>query len=254
MLSASEDEKASCRSIPGWWARRASLLASLHITPEEIMATRLDRSQRSGSASRARSIGLAKASPTMAIMLTPSRSTVSSSSTASNERAGQGDHAAPGHHRHEGGEPAGAVHERAGGHVHGPGPGERLAHEVEVHLLAVLGGDGVGVRQEQVVLAPHDALGHAGRAARVEHEEVVAVPAPVGHGAVGGQGGGVLVGRGPVGTGPGPVVHPQPRAHRAPGPEPRRPSRRRCRGRRRRRRRRCPTGRPARQPCSGSWC
>ena len=86
MLRASEDEKASCRSIPGWWASRRCLDSSLHITPEEIMATRLDRSQRSGSASRARSIGLAKASPTMAIMLTPSRSTVSRSSTASKVR------------------------------------------------------------------------------------------------------------------------------------------------------------------------
>ena len=45
-----------------------------------------EMSQRSGSASRARRIGLANASPTIEMLLTRSRCTVSSSSTGSNER------------------------------------------------------------------------------------------------------------------------------------------------------------------------
>ena len=43
--------------------------ASENMTPDDVNTNRLERSQRSGSASRARSIGLAKASPTMAVVL-----------------------------------------------------------------------------------------------------------------------------------------------------------------------------------------
>ena len=86
MPSASEEENASSRSMPGWCASRASLDSWLHITPEETMATRLERSQPPGLASSARRIGLAKASPTMAMLVTASRSMVSSSSTASKVR------------------------------------------------------------------------------------------------------------------------------------------------------------------------
>ena len=76
MPSASEDENASTIIIPGWWARSACLESSLNITPELEIITRLERSYLPGEASRARSIGLAKASPTMAIEFTDSRSMV----------------------------------------------------------------------------------------------------------------------------------------------------------------------------------
>ena len=86
MPMASDEENASTSSMPGWWRSRPCLVSSLHMTPEEMMPTRLVRSQRSGSASSAARIGLAKASPTMIRPLTFSRWTVSSSSTGSNCR------------------------------------------------------------------------------------------------------------------------------------------------------------------------
>ena len=61
-------------------------VASLNITPEDVIATSVDRSQRSGSASSALRIGLPNASPTMAIMFTLSRSIVSSISPMSRLR------------------------------------------------------------------------------------------------------------------------------------------------------------------------
>ena len=79
------------------------------------MPIRLERSQRPGSASSAARMGLAKASPTMTQALTLSRSTVSSSSTGSKLAGGQGHHPPALAQGLEGGEAAGAVHERAGG-------------------------------------------------------------------------------------------------------------------------------------------
>ncbi len=70
MPRASDDEKASMIIIPGWWPSSACLDASLNITPELEMIMRLERSHLPGVASRARSIGLAKASPTMAMVFT----------------------------------------------------------------------------------------------------------------------------------------------------------------------------------------
>ncbi len=86
MPMASDDEKASTRIRPGWWARRRCLESSLHITPDEAIMNRLDRSQRSGWASSWSRMGLEKVSPTSAICCTCSRSTVSSSSTQSSLR------------------------------------------------------------------------------------------------------------------------------------------------------------------------
>src|SRR5580692_7376386 len=63
---------------------------------------------------------------------------------------------------------------------------------------------------EQVVLAPHHALGHAGGTAGVEHQEVVTAATPGRHGAAGGRLGRVLVRGGPIGAGPGTVVDPEP--------------------------------------------
>ncbi len=83
MPRASDDENASSRTMFGFRARRPRLVSSLHMTPEDVIAIRLETSKRSGSASRARSMGLAKASPTMASTFTRSRPMVSRSSTGS---------------------------------------------------------------------------------------------------------------------------------------------------------------------------
>ena len=84
---ASDDEKASMSIIVGLWRSRPSLDSWLHITPDEVIMNTDERSQRSGSASRARRMGLAKASPTMVMACTPSRSVTSSSSPMSRWRA-----------------------------------------------------------------------------------------------------------------------------------------------------------------------
>ena len=68
------------------WRSSPALVSADHITPHDTMTRRDEMSQRSGSASSARRIGLAKASPTIDIELIRSRSTVSSSSTGSKRR------------------------------------------------------------------------------------------------------------------------------------------------------------------------
>ena len=109
------------------------------------------------------------------------------------------------------GEPhGGAVHQGRSGQHPRPGLGER-------------GGVGGGVgglvgravvqlfeHAEERVLGPHDALGVAGRAARVEQVEVAARASPGRGGAAGAAVGGVLVGHGPVGAGTGAGVDPEP--------------------------------------------
>src|SRR3546814_4180007 len=74
MPRASEEENASTIIIPGWCRSRPCLDSSLNMTPELEIITSDEMSYLSGDASRARSIGLAKASPTIAMALTPSRS------------------------------------------------------------------------------------------------------------------------------------------------------------------------------------
>ena len=100
MPIASDDEKrVDQQHAAGGGASRPSFVSSLHITPRRAMISTSDEmSQRPGSASSARSIGLANASPTMAIALTRSRSIVSSSSSTSkcrplerHDRAAAGD-------------------------------------------------------------------------------------------------------------------------------------------------------------------
>ena len=69
--------------------------------------------------------------------------------------------------------------------------------------------EGADERSEQVVLAPHHALGHAGRAAGVQEEQVVAVAAPLApHRFRRSRFGGGLVGRGPLRARAAAVVDP----------------------------------------------
>ena len=166
-----------------------------------------------------------------------------------------GDDAAADHQVAERVEQPGAVHQRRRGQVARPGLDDPCGCRAEVLLrrqaLLVRRVEGA----EQVVLAPHDALRHAGGAARVEQQEVIAGAAPRRHDRL-----------------PTPTTR-LPRSRR-PSPDAvrcrRRPTatcgcaaadgasprcaRRTHRGRRRPRRRRCPTGTPARRPCSGSSC
>ncbi len=195
------------------WRSRPALVSADQITPLETMTRSEEMSQRSGSASRARRIGLAKASPTIDIELMRSCSTVSSSSTGSKWRPSMVIDAAADHQVADGVEQAGAVHQRGGRQVAGARLGDPVAGRVEVRLgrqaLAVGGVEGA----EQVVLAPHHALRHAGRAAGVEQHEVVAGAPPRGDGrTVRGRRRGVLVRRRPVRARAVAVVDPQPRA------------------------------------------
>ena len=70
----------------GWCLSRPCLTGSLNITPDEATRNKLARSHRPGFSSRALSMGLPKASPTMAIWLTRSRSMVSNISSMSKRR------------------------------------------------------------------------------------------------------------------------------------------------------------------------
>jgi hypothetical protein len=85
MPTASDDPSASISTMPGWWASSPCFTGSLHMTPEEYTNCTLEMSHRSGSASSARSIGLAKTSPTMTRTLAFSRTTRSNSSSARND-------------------------------------------------------------------------------------------------------------------------------------------------------------------------
>src|SRR3546814_19534950 len=86
MPRAAEEENASTIIIPGWCRSRPCLYSSLNITPELEIITSDEMSYLSGDASRARSIGLANASPTIAMALTQSRSMVASISALSSVR------------------------------------------------------------------------------------------------------------------------------------------------------------------------
>ena len=115
---------------------------------------------------------------------------------------------------HVGGEATGAVHERTGRQQREVDAGGRhgLAHGVEPtvdRVPADPAGDQAG---EQVVLAPHDTLGHAGGPAGVEHEQVIAAASPGRRGAGRSRLGRFLVGRGPVRAGARAVVDPEPAA------------------------------------------
>ena len=86
MPIASDEPSVSTRINRSLWRSSPSLVSFDHITPDEMITRSEEMSQRSGSASRARRIGLAKASPTIVIDFTRSRSIVSSSSTTSKWR------------------------------------------------------------------------------------------------------------------------------------------------------------------------
>ena len=83
MPIASLEPSASTMISRLLWRSRPSLLSFDHITPDDTMTLSDEMSHRSGSASRARRIGLANASPTIDVELTPYCCTVSRNSSAS---------------------------------------------------------------------------------------------------------------------------------------------------------------------------
>ena len=194
MPIASLEPSASTMISRSLWRSRPALVSFDHITPDDTMTRSVEMSQRSGSASSARRIGLANASPTIDIELMPNIWTCRATPRRSNWR------------------PSIVVMEPptmrllialkrpvpcisgAAGMLRGPGLPMRSADRLEV----LLGREAVLVgrveRAEQVVLTPHDALGHAGGAAGVEQQEVVAAAAPRrGDVLVGARGGGRFV-------------------------------------------------------------
>ena len=142
------------------------------------------------------------------------------------------------------------------GSVMGPGPLRRLRTASRSGSSGSCMVDSLS-EPEEVVLAPHHALGHAGGAAGVEHVEVVAASAPRCDVRPSSPppSAAVLVGRGPR-RGRAPVPSSTQSQSRTSGTRSRtaRCARRTRRGTRPRRRRRCPRGRRARRRCSGSWC
>src|SRR3546814_1333458 len=81
----SEAPKLSISTTWGICLHSPALTSLLHITPDETMVTRLLVSQRPGFSSSACSIGLANASPTIAMLCTLCLSTVSHNSVASKD-------------------------------------------------------------------------------------------------------------------------------------------------------------------------
>ena len=157
------------------------MVSLLHMTPDDTIATRLERSQRPGFSSRVRRIGLPNASPTIAIVLTPSRSIVSSSSTGSKVRLSSVTMLPPPDSVDRHGKlPVPCICGQAG-RKREPGavcvPRRSSAVPSSSSALPERGVE----RDGQVVLAPHHALRHPGRAAGVEEVEVVAAAPPGGY-------------------------------------------------------------------------
>ena len=199
MPTASDEENASTIIMPGWWASRPCLEASLNITPDDEIMNRLEMSYLPGLSSSTRSIGLAKASPTMAIVKTRSRSMVASISSMSRLRASSVTvEPPPDSVMSWVNRPVPCMSGQPGSPM-GPGRLDLVADDREVGLAVLDGRDeGADEGAEQVVLAPHHALGHARGATGVEQQQVVAAAAPRARDRVGASGlGGGLVRRGP---------------------------------------------------------
>ena len=148
------------------------------MTPDEMIPSSVERCQRRGSSSSAAKIGLAKASPTIAITLTFSRSIVSRSSTGSNRRDSSVTTEPPTDSiPMELNAPVPCMSGQAG-QVDRPGTLHGLAHAVEAVVFGHPHDVAAVQPAEQVVLAPHDALRHPGGSTGVKEVEVVAAATP----------------------------------------------------------------------------
>ena len=153
-------------------AARASP-SGLKSTPDDVIARSDVRSQRSGSASSASSSGRANTSPTMVRVCTCSRATASHTNAGSRPGRSTSTTVPP---------PASAA---SGANSPVPCMSGAAGSRVDARLparAAANGSGGSGVRgcdrrpqrDVEVVVAPHHALGHAGGAAGVEEDQVVA--------------------------------------------------------------------------------
>ena len=128
---------------------------------------------------------------------------------------GESDHAAAVQHAAQRGEKAGSVHQWT---RRQRDPPHQEFVELGLHALdAARQVEGIQAAVvadvPEIVQPPHDALGHAGRAARVQKPQVVAAARPgcsEGERVIRRRGRGLLVGNRPIGTRPGAVVDPQP--------------------------------------------
>ena len=153
----------------------------LQTVPDEPRRFIEDRSQRPGLASSASSRGAAKARPTMAAPVALSRSTSFQNSLASKRCEGRQAIAPPAVRLPKEVNCDGAVHQGRGGDGDGVFRGagalggfvEAVDRRDPQHGVAA-----AAQHLEQVVLPPHHALGHAGGAAGVEDQQVVAGPPP----------------------------------------------------------------------------
>ena len=241
--------RSLCRSSP-------ALVSADHITPLETITRSEEMSQRSGSASRARRIGLAKASPTIDIELIRSVLHGVEQLDGVEAAALHRDHAAADHQVAEGVEQPGAVHQRRRRQVARAGLGDPVGGGVEVRLgrqaLACwprrgrrTGRPGATSRPSARPSCRRCRAAAGGRrsdpTARRPGRAVRPPPRPRRRWPTAGT---VRCRRRPTATcgcGAGAVAAP-------------RCARRTCRGTRRRRRRRCPTGTRARRRRSGSSC
>ena len=182
---ASDEPSVSTRISRSLWRSRPCLVSFDHITPDEMTTRRAERSQRSGSASRARRIGRPKASPTIVIDLTRSRSTVSSKFDGVEVATREGDDRPARRQRRQGVDQAGPVHQRRRRQARRARPVELPGKLVDVGWWRQAAAAQLVEGAEQVVLPPHHPLGHARRAAGVEQQEVIARAAPRRLGATG---------------------------------------------------------------------
>ncbi len=97
-IEPSDEPMASTRMTCSMRSSSCSFTSAVHITPEETIIFNCDRSYgvpAAAAASMARMIGLAKASPTMVMLVTDSFCTVRSTSSGSSERLWRVTTAAP---------------------------------------------------------------------------------------------------------------------------------------------------------------
>ena len=170
-------------------AGRAST-GSLHITPDDEISEQAGEVPAAGvGVEGPQRSAWRRRRPRWRALHALRRSIVSSSSSTSRWRSSRRDHRAAWVRSDVGGEPAGAVHQRAGRQTGTPGPARAATtasgrrHPRRTSRSGRAHGAGGA---DEVVLAPHHALGHAGGAAGVEHEDVVAGAAPGGLRALGG--------------------------------------------------------------------
>ena len=171
--SPSDAPSESTMVSAGRRSSRPRFTSGLNSTPDDVIARNDERSHRSGCAASASSSGRANTSPTMVSVCTCSRATASHTSSGSRPGRSTSTTVPP---------PASAASV-----ANSPVPciSGRGRQQRRRPLAGARGGERIGrlgvrrvrrrpERDVEVVVAPHHALGHAGGAAGVEEDQVVA--------------------------------------------------------------------------------